>query len=88
MVTDGEALFPVESVPSDSLAVVAVHHVKFCFPACLRVTFHLAVSLIRDFLAGKPDSLGFTGETATPQPSTTAGTPNRSSTLNEGTFSV
>jgi hypothetical protein len=34
----------------------------------------LAVSPVESFLVGKPDSLGFTGETATFKPSTTSGT--------------
>ena len=35
-------------------------------PTCFRVTSHLAFSPIRGFLVGKPDSLGFTEEIATP----------------------
>jgi hypothetical protein len=51
-----------------------MHRVKRCLPARFRVTFRLAVAAIRCFLVGKPDFLGFTGETATHQPSTRAGT--------------
>jgi len=58
-----------------SPAVVATDNAQRCFHTCFRATYHLAVSPNRGFLVGKPDSLGFAGETATPQPSTTDGTP-------------
>src|SRR5450759_689078 len=37
---------PIAYCLGDPLAVVAVHHVKRWFPACFRVTFHLALSPI------------------------------------------
>src|SRR5215813_13962494 len=43
----------------------------------LVVRFSLAGSPFQSFLVGKPDSLGFTRKTATPQPSTKPGTPPR-----------
>src|SRR5713101_3769730 len=46
--------------------------------AVLRLPFVLRFIrrfLLLRFRVGKPDSLGFTGETATPQPSTTDGAP-------------
>ena len=36
----------------------------------IRDTCHLAVSRVESFIVGKPDFLGFTGETATSKPST------------------
>src|SRR3970282_1960338 len=58
----------------DGAPIVPGHHAQRARPL-LRATFHLAVSPVESFLVGKPDSLGFTGETATFQPSTTFGTP-------------
>ena len=62
-------------VSQQPVVIIAPYHGELRFLCCvLGSTLHLAVLLSQSFMVGKPDSLGFTRKTATPQPSTKPGT--------------